>query len=152
LQAVSGAGSRLAYGLRAALPLGGATSAIGFAAFAGVGGGVAAKVQNSTIAGFPDTTTAASVLEVPIGGSVGWRHDLGNGHGFSIYTSPTLMLVSGGGGSSSLFRLALGGDAGITPVLGATVGVEFGQARAANRPGPRGTLWGLGVSYALGRR
>lgn len=150
LQAVSGAGSRLAYGLRAALPLGGATSAVGFAAFAGVGGGVAARVQTSAIAGVPDTTTSASLVEVPIGGSVGWRYDLGNGHGFSLYTSPTFMFVSGGGGSSSLFRVALGADAGITSVLGATVGVEFGQSRA-NRPGPRGTLWGLGVSYALGR-
>ena len=152
LQAVTGAGSRLAYGFRAALPLGGATSGMGFGAFAGIGGGVASQVHASTVAGVPDTTTAASIMQVPIGASVGWRHDLGSGHGFSIYASPTYMFVSGGGKSTGLFRASLGADAGITPMLGATVGVEFGQARAATLPGPRATLWGLGVSYALGRR
>jgi len=152
LQAVTGAGSRLAYGFRGALPLGGATSAMGFGLFAGVGGGVAPRSHSSTVSGVPDTTASASVMEVPVGGSVGWRHDLGNGHGFSLYGSPLYMFVSGGGKSSGLFRAAVGADAGITPVLGATVGVEFGQTRTATLPGPRSTLWGLGVSYALGRR
>jgi hypothetical protein len=152
LQAVTGAGSRLAYGFRAALPLGSPASAMGFGVFAGVGGGVAPQVRTSTVAGVPDTATSASLVEVPLGGSVGWRRDMGNGHGFSVYASPVYMFVSGGGASSGLFRAALGADAGITPVIGATIGLEFGQTRSAMFPGPRSTLWGLGVSYALGRR
>ena len=91
-------------------------------------------------------------MQIPVGAAFGWRHALGSGHGFSVYASPSYVFLSGTGQSKGLVRAALGADIGITSSMGATAGVEFGQGAPRGALGPSSTLWGLGFSYALGRR
>lgn len=171
----AGLSSRAAYGARVAIPLGGASSSFGFAAFAGVGGGAGGKsvtVQPPNPGGviFPDTT--ASSLQVPVGASIGWRKAIGSSHGVSVYASPyyeyfnaaswtagtidgptgTTTIGSAGSKTSSVVRVGIGADFGITSSLGATVGVDVGGSRPRAFGGPSGSLYGLGVSYAFGRR
>lgn len=137
----SGVGSNSVYGVRAAMPFGGAASPIGFGAFAGVGGGKTNKADST-----------ASDTQVPVGVAVGWRRAVGASHGFSVYASPAYVFLTGGSKSGRVFRTGLGVDLGITKALGATVGAEVGAKRAAGLGGPTGTLWGVGVSYAFGKR
>lgn len=142
---VTGAGSRGVYGVRLAIPFGGRpTSAIGFAVFAGAGGNVGGK---STAA-----DSAASTSEVPLGAALGWRRSLGSNHGISVYASPSYVLFSGGDKSGGLVRGAAAADVGITPSLGLTAGIDFGQTRGRAIGGPSGTLYGVGIAYAFGRR
>ena len=136
-----GGGSKSVYGVRAAIPLGGATSAIGFGVFAGVGGGQTATGD-----------TVSSNTQIPIGAAVGWRHAIGATHGFSVYATPTYLYLTGGTKAGGLARAGVGVDLGLTKSIGATVGAEFGGTRASGLGGPTGTLYGIGVSYAFGRR
>ena len=138
----TGAGSGTVYGARLALPFGGASSTFGFAAFAGIGGGTSAKTTDST----------ASTAQIPVGAAIGWRHAIGSNHGISVYADPSYVFFTGGSGSSNLFRASIGADVGITSSLGASLGIEFGGTRARGFGGPSGTLYGLGVSYAFGKR
>jgi hypothetical protein len=137
----SGAGSKSVYGLRAAVPLGGATSAIGFGLFAGVGGGQSSKADS-----------IASNTEIPVGVAVGWRRAVGASHGVSVYATPSYVYFSGGTKAGGIARVGVGVDVGITRSLGATVGGEFGGTRASGLGGPTGALYGVGLSYAFGRR
>jgi hypothetical protein len=132
------------------MPFGKATSSFGLAAFAGFGGSSAGK----TPANSPSTSvdSVASTAEIPLGAAVGWRHSLGATHGFSVYGTPSFVFFTGGSHPSNLLRIALGVDAGITTRIGATLGAEFGGTRPRGIGGPSGTLYGLGVSYALGKR
>lgn len=139
----TGMSARTVYGVRAALPFGGATSTFGFAAFAGIGGG-------STSSTGPDS--AASTTQVPLGVAVGWRKAFGGARGVSLYADPGYVLFSGGSKSGGLFRIGLGADVGITTALGATLGAEFGGTRPRGVGGPSGVLYGVGVSYAFGKR
>jgi hypothetical protein len=136
-----GGGSKSVYGVRAALPLGGTASTIGFGAFAGVGGGQTAQ---------SDTTSSST--EIPLGLAIGWRHALGGSHGFSLYATPSYIYFTGGSKAGGIARAGVGVDIGITNSLGATVGAEFGATRAPGLGGPTGTLFGIGVSYAFGRQ
>jgi hypothetical protein len=140
----TGGGSGGVYGARLAMPFGGASSAIGFGAFAGVGGG-ATPTSTST-----DSVPNTSVI--PVGVALGWRHAIGPTRGISVYTSPAYVYFSGGSKSGGLVRVAAGVDVGVTHALGITGGVEFGQARPRGVGGPSGSTYGLGLSYALGRR
>lgn len=151
----SGHGSGGAYGIRAAIPLSGPSSDFGFAAFAGVGGG---GKDSHTTAGTltpgqpapPDSTM--STAQIPVGLAVGWRRAVGATHGFSVFATPSYVFFSGGSKKGGLVRAAAGADVGITASMGVTGGVEFGQTRPAALGGPSGTLFGLGLSYAFGRR
>ena len=140
----AGTGSKSVYGVRAAIPFGGASSDVGFGAFVGAGGGA----RNS--ASSADST--ASTTFIPVGLALGWRHAMGAARGFSVYATPSYFFASGGSNNGGLVRTALGVDVGITKTLGATAGVEFGQNRTRSQGGPSGTLFGLGISYAGGRR
>jgi hypothetical protein len=140
------AGSGGVYGARVAIPLGGASSTFGFGAFAGIGGGSAGKPKIT----FADST--ASTTEIPVGAAVGWRHAIGANHGLSVYATPSYVFFTGGTKTDGLVRVALGADVGITKAIGATLGVEFGGTRPRGFGGPSGSLFGLGLSYALGRR
>lgn len=139
----TGMSSRAVYGVRAAMPFGGASSAFGFGAFAGIGGGP----TSSTAA-----DSAANTTEIPLGVAVGWRKPFGATHGVSVYADPAYVLYSGGSKSGGLFRVGLGADFGVTSSLGVTVGAELGGTRARGVGGPSGVLYGAGVSYAFGRR
>jgi hypothetical protein len=143
-QSRSGSSSRAVYGARVAIPLGGAASTFGFGAFAGIGGGAAAKATS------PDSTP--STMQIPVGAALGWRHAIGANHGLSVYATPSYVFFSGGSSTGGLFRTSIGADFGITSSLGATAGVEFGASRGKGVGGPSGTLYGLGISYALGHR
>jgi hypothetical protein len=146
-QTVSGVGTSWAYGARAAMPLGNPQANFGFAAFAGIGG--ASAVNRSADTARTDTT-ATLASRIPVGLSVGWRHAIGS-RGFSVYASPAYVWVTGNGQSKGLLRTGIGADVGITSSIGITGGVELGQNSAI--PGaPAGTVYGLGVSYAFGRR
>ena len=136
-----GSGSKSVYGLRAAIPFGGATSAIGFGVFAGVGGGQTASGD-----------TVSSNTQIPIGAAIGWRHALGTTRGFSVYATPSYLYLTGGSNSGGVARVGVGVDVGITKSIGATAGAEFGGTRAPGLGGPTGTLYGIGLSYAFGRR
>jgi hypothetical protein len=142
-QTRTGMSSRAVYGVRAAMPFGGATSAFGFGAFAGIGGGP----TSSTAA-----DSAANTTDIPLGVAVGWRKPFGGTHGVSVYADPAYVLYSGGSKSGGLFRVGLGADFGVTSSLGVTVGAELGGTRARGVGGPSGVLYAAGVSYAFGRR
>jgi hypothetical protein len=144
IQTRTGGSSRGVYGLRAAIPLGGAASTFGFGAFAGIGGGPSPKT--SVPDSVPNTT------EIPVGVAVGWRHTVGATHGLSLYGTPSYVYFSGGSKSAGLFRMGIGADVGITPAIGATLGIDFGGKRARRLGGPSGSQYGLGLSYALGHR
>jgi len=148
LRSRAGLGSKSVYGVRAAIPFGGASSAFGFGAFAGVGGG-----QGSTGAagGSAATDTVANTTAIPVGVAIGWRHAIGT-RGFSVYATPAYVFSTGGSNNTGLVRTAIAADIGLSKALGITAGVEFGQNRARGASGPSGTLYGLGVSYAVGRR
>jgi hypothetical protein len=155
----SGVKRRGVYGFRAAIPLGGASSTFGFAAFAGVGGGPSRVTSFTTfppcpacVSGPVVTDSVTSTAEVPVGVAAGWRHAIGATHGVPLYATPSYVFFSGGTKGGGLFRAALGGDVGITASLGATLGIEFGGKRARGLGGPTGSLYGFGLSYALGHR
>jgi hypothetical protein len=139
----TGLKGRGVYGVRAAIPFGGASSTFGFGAFAGIGGGNASSTG---------ADSAANKTEVPLGVAIGWRRAFGGTHGISLYADPAYVLYSGGSKSGGLFRAGLGADIGITSSLGATVGAELGATRARGVGGPSGVLYGAGVSYAFGKR
>lgn len=134
------------YGARVAIPLGGASSSFGFAGFAGIGGGKAAKPKLV----FFDST--ASTTEIPVGAAIGWRHAIGASHGLSVYATPSYVFFTGGTKNDALFRMGIGADVGVTKAIGVTVGGDFGGTRPRGFGGPSGALFGLGVSYALGHR
>ena len=148
----TGGSSGAAYGARVALPLGGASSSFGFAAFAGIGGGARVIHTTPSPSGIGTDTTTSSGTQIPVGAAVGWRKAIGGTHGFSVFGTPAYVFETGGGGNKGLFRVGVGVDFGITSSLGATVGGEFGATRARALGGPSGSQFGVGVSYALGRR
>jgi hypothetical protein len=141
----SGVGSRSVFGLRLAVPFGGGpASNFGFAAFVGGGGGAGGKSNAAD--------SLASTSQVPVGAAIGWRRALGANHGVSLYASPSYVFFTGGTKAGGLVRGSVGADLGITASLGLTAGVEFGQTRVRAVGGPSGTLFGVGIAYALGRR
>jgi hypothetical protein len=164
-----GTGTHGAYGLRVAAPFGGDSTTLGFAAFAGVGGGssqhtytpvsctlvipnclvVTPTVARSGLVIF-DTTTSSTVI--PIGASIGWRRGIGASQGVSVYASPAFVYYAGGTHSDGLMRVGIGVDGGISSTLGITGGFEFGGTRSKALGGPSGVVYGLGVAYAFGRR
>jgi hypothetical protein len=152
LQQRAGSGSSVAYGARVAMPFGGASSSFGFAAFAGIGGGGSStkKATTTVVADTADSTS--STAKIPVGVGIGWRHAFGGVRGLSLYATPSYVFHTGGSSSGAVFRTAIAADFGITRQIGATAGVEFGQTRGRAAGGPSGTLYGIGVSYALGRR
>jgi len=153
-QTRTGYGSGGVYGFRVAVPfLGGASSAFGLAAFAGAGGGTGATHRTILIpSGAVVLDSSVSTGQFPVGAALGYRRAIGSNHGVSVYATPSYVLFSGGTESDGIFRAAIGADVGITSSIGATAGVEFGQTRPRGFGGPSGTSYGVGVSYALGRR
>jgi hypothetical protein len=138
------------YGVRVAMPFGGASSTFGFAGFAGAGGGGSAKQVDLPGAAALDSTPSTG--QFPVGAAIGWRRAVGSNHGVSVYATPSYVFFTGGSKTGGLIRAAVAADVGITSSLGATGGVEFGQTRPRGFGGPSGTSYGLGVSYAFGRR
>jgi hypothetical protein len=134
-----------AYGFRAAVPLASRDAGFGFGAFAGIGG--SSSSRRDTVAA---DSTSRTMMRVPVGLAVGWRQALGS-RGFSLYATPSYLWLSGGGKSTGLMRMGIGADVGLTSSIGVTGGLELGQTKNV-AAGPTGTVFGLGVSYAFGKR
>jgi hypothetical protein len=137
-----------AFGLRAAVPvfsmMGGD---LGVAGFVGVGGAQGPQVPQRGRAGLG---------QVPLGAAVAYRRALGATRGFSVYAAPFAGFFrndfgDAGTESATLFRVSVGGDFAFTQAIGVTAGLEAGASRD-DGPGPSGVVWGVGVSYAFGRR
>ena len=138
--------ARWVYGVRLAVPLANPNAGFGFGAFAGIGGSNSSRTSDTLTA----DSTSGSATRIPLGVALGWRRALGS-RGFSLYTTPSYLLMSGGGKSTGLMRVGLGADVGVTSSIGVTAGLEFGQTKSGSA-GPAGTVYGLGVSYAFGKR
>ena len=126
------------YGARLMVPVLNHRSAFGVSPFVGVGG--------ASFEGITD-------WQIPLGVSAGYRRAIGNGHGISAYVSPfyTWARVRSHEVTDThgLFRVSIGVDAAVMPSLGVTVGFETGATAGEGEPGATGSIFGLGVSYAL---
>jgi len=143
LQTRSGSSTRTIYGGRVNIPLLGAASDFGASVFGGYGGLSGGSALDSTV----------SKSLIPVGITLGYRHQLGTSRGVSLYGSPVYEWIGRGGGASTVgvFRAALGLDIGVTSSIGATLGLEFGSKQPENTGKPSGTAFGAAISYALGR-
>ena len=111
--------------------------AVGLGVFAGLGGASQSKT---------------GIIVAGVSG--GYRRAMG-GMGVSIHVAPsyqrTSVSVGGKSISGSAIRVSSGIDVSFGGRYGATVGVETGGKAAVDEPGPHGTVFGLGLSYALRR-
>ena len=133
------------YGGRFAMPLTRFTGAgnFGIAPFAGIG---AANREGM------------SIMHIPVGVAAGYRRGLGatraisaygsSFYGFTRVTSDSETDVSA---SKGLIRFSIGLDVTVIPALGLTLGYELGANADADEPGPRGSMFGIGLSYAFRR-
>ncbi len=133
------------YGGRVGVPLTGLTGngSFGVAPFAGLG---AASRQGT------------SIMHLPVGVAAGYRRALGATRAISVYGSSfyswtrfTSDVANAETVSKGLIRFSGGLDVALLPALGVTVGYEAGQAADAGDPGPTGSIFGIGVSYAFRR-
>jgi hypothetical protein len=135
----SDASGTATYGARLMVPVLDHASAFGVAPFVGMGG--------ANFDGVND-------WQIPLGISAGYRRAVGtNGRGVSAYVSPfytwARVRENGQTVTNGLFRVSVGVDAAVLPQIGVTVGVETGQKAGADDVGTKGTIFGVGVSYAL---
>jgi len=139
-------GGGLAAGARGAYPLrfggaGDSTSSLGLAAF--VGGG-----------GF--TADGVTQISVPVGVGAGVRGAVTGDRAYAVHAAPFIVFnhasgtdeTSGEDVSQSGFviRLGVGGDFAVTPRVGLSLALEFGQDPDDDDPGSRGTVLGVGVA------
>jgi hypothetical protein len=141
----AGLKSRTTYGVRAAFAVKEfASGAVGVGAFAGVGGAGAPK---------NDELGVGSILTVPAGITLGYRHALGATRAFSVYASPfyswARATVAGQSESAGRLRVSGGLDVALIPKVGLTLGVESGAKAAEGKPGATSSLVGVGLSYAF---
>lgn len=136
-------GSQGAYGARLSIPLlSFASGNLGTAVFGGVGVTSKGGVTQSSF---------------PVGVAVGFRHALGTTRGISAYVAPFYLISRSKGDSlvkatGGAVRGSLGLDITVAPQVGLTVGYEMGADARNGEPGPRGGVFGVGVSYALHRQ
>ena len=136
-------GSQGAYGARLSIPLlNFASGSLGTAIFGGVGVTAKSGVTRSSF---------------PVGVALGYRHALGTTRGVSAYIAPFYTIARIKGDTSSkptggAIRASVGLDVTVAPQLGVTLGYEMGADAKAGHPGPRGGVFGVGVSYALHRQ
>ena len=133
------------YGGRAAVPLTGltGTGAFGVAPFAGIG--TASRGGNS-------------LLHVPVGVAAGYRRALGSTRAISVYGSSFYDWtrlnsddVDTEAVSKGVIRFSGGLDVALTRGFGVTIGYEVGAKADAGEPGPTGSIFGIGLSYAFRR-
>jgi hypothetical protein len=135
----SDASGTATYGARLMVPVLDRSAAFGVAPFVGMGG-----------ANFDGATE----WQIPLGITAGYRRAVGtSGRGISAYVSPFYSWIRDRKNQhtdgTGLFRVSVGIDAAVLSQVGVTVGVETGQKAGDNEAGARGTIFGVGVSYAL---
>ena len=142
--------SWVSYGGRIGVPLTMFTGdgSFGVAPFAGLG---AANREGTAI------------LHLPVGVAAGYRRALGETRAISVYGSSfygwTRLTGERLDGdvtveesvSNGVIRFSGGLDVALTSALGATIGYEFGAKADAGEPGPTGSVFGIGLSYAFRR-
>lgn len=149
------AGSHAGYGARLSIPLKSfASGSLGAAVFGGVG--VTSTDLATTTAGVT-TTSSVTLSSFPFGLAFGFRHALGATRGISAYVAPFYTLSRQKGDSltkptGGAIRASIGLDVTLAPQIGLTVGYEAGAKAKPGTPGPRGGVFGVGVSYALRRQ
>ena len=131
-------GGRVAVSLRRFVPFL-RSDAIGVAVYAGLGGGMRDSIN---------------LLAAPAGVTVGYRRPLGSTRMISLYASPFYVYSQSDGqglqsGGKGLVRVSAGVDVAVTRRIGLSVGAEGGAAAQDAQPGPRSTLFGAGLSFAL---
>ncbi|MFL5563086.1 MAG: hypothetical protein ACJ79K_16555 [Gemmatimonadaceae bacterium] len=140
---VDSGGSQAGYGGRLSIPLVSfASGNLGTAIFGGVG---VTSSNGKTLSTFP------------IGVALGFRHALGATRGISAYVAPFYEITRNKGDSlldatGGAVRASVGVDLTVAPQIGVTVGYEMGADAKENKPGPRGGVFGVGISYALHRQ
>ena len=148
-------GSHAGYGARLSIPLKSfASGSVGAAVFGGVG--VTSTDFQTTSAGVT-TTKSVTLSSFPVGLAFGYRRALGATRGISAYLAPFYTIARQNGDSSSkptggAIRASIGVDVTLAPQIGLTVGYEAGAKAKDGTPGPRGGVFGIGVSYALRRQ
>lgn len=130
--------SSMAYGGRVSAPVFSLMDgALGFGVFGGYGG-----------------VNASNLSIAVLGLSAGYRRPIG-ALGVSVHGAPSYQRhsVTGDGVSVSkgLLRFSGGVDVSFGDRIGATLGFEAGGTGSDSDPGPAGSVFGLGVSYALRR-
>lgn len=136
-------GAQGGYGARLSIPLKSfAGGNLGTAIFGGVG---------------VTTKGGTTLSSFPVGVAIGFRHALGATRGISAYVAPFYMISRIKGDSLSkptggAVRASAGIDVTVAPQIGITVGYEAGAKAKEGTPGPRGGVFGIGVSYALHRQ
>jgi hypothetical protein len=126
----------------------GARLAIPLLSFAGGRGGIApfGGVGAATL-------DSLKLLQVPFGVGAGWRMGLGATRALSVYGTGTALWVRHTVGDSSVSkvrpRFAAAADVTVIRNLGLTVGFEGGAKAKAGTPGPTGSIFGVGVSWAF---
>ena len=114
---------------------------MGIAAFGG--GGVANRDE-------------VSIVSVPVGAAIGYRLAFGS-RGVSVYAAPFYSWSRASADdqesvNAGVVRASVGADVGLFRTLGLTAGAEFGATPDDGTPGPTGTRFGIGLSYAFGGR
>ena len=98
-----------------------------------------------------ERVAGGTVITAPIGATVGYRRALGATRAFAVYATPFYSYTGARNprASSSVFRYAVGADVLVVRRVGLTVGYEGGGEPAADAPGVRSPVSGLGLSYAF---
>lgn len=112
---------------------------LGIAAFGG--GGIANRDE-------------LSIVSVPVGAAIGYRMAFGS-RGVSVYAAPfyswsRASVEDQESVNAGVVRASVGADVGIFRTLGLTAGAEFGATPDDGDPGPPGTRFGIGLSWAFG--
>jgi hypothetical protein len=135
----------LTYGGRVAVPLTMLTGTgnFGVAPFAGLG----AASREGT-----------GIMHLPVGIAAGYRRALGTTRAISVYGSSfygwtrlTSDVEDVENVSKGLLRFSGGLDVAVTPGFGVTLGYEAGATADDGEPGPTGSIFGIGLSYAFRR-
>jgi hypothetical protein len=139
-----GESTRPAGGARAAVSLGRFVGflrreSVGVALFGGYG------------AGGRDSLT---VTTIPVGVALGYRRTLGATRAISVYAAPFYARYQQSGlglaeTSGNFFRGSVGVDVALFRTVGLAVGWEGGTTADDASAGPRGSVFGAGVSYAF---
>lgn len=123
-------------------------------------GSTRSRISNSATAGLPvvvgDSGRTLETDVIPVGASIGGRFAVGASSAVAVSVAPYYAWYRQTGiateetrgrvRAAGVVELALGDRFGIV------AGVEAGQTSADGRPGPGGTTFAGGVSYALRRR
>jgi len=132
-------GSATSWGARFAAPL---------LSFADGRGGLALFVGYGSA-----SRDSVTLMQLPAGVGAGWRMGLGATRALSVYGTGTYMWARTSVGdetvSKRLVRFAVAGDVTLIRNLGLTIGYEMGSNAGDGEPGPRGGIFGAGLSWAF---